>query len=149
MSIFGIAIQQAQLKKRSEYLVKKRKHIYIEPVKGIEKARQDVNQYCALLNTLTATRTGMLKSFIPGTAQFTVRRKCDIALTIFKGLLDKIETALKNGKPITPTPRIKKSISDEVIVREPVYKSPISQPYQKTHRTHSLRNYQPETLRLS
>lgn len=138
MSIFGITKQQARLKKRAEDLARQRRKIYIEPVRGVRSATKEVNHYCNLLNTLTKKRSNLIKSFIPGTQQFAIRKKCSESLNALSKLLNQVEHNLKYGRPYMPVFQtndrsLKKSLSDtEAYNLEKYYKSPISQPYERT-----------------
>jgi hypothetical protein len=132
MAIFGITQQQAHLKKRAEDLAKQRRNVFIEPVKGIKTAARDANHCCELLNVITATRTGMLKSFIPFTTAFRRRRECAEKLQRLSGLLDLVERRLKHGKAYVPAPQVcgtalKKSYSDSC-VQPVIYRSPLAPP---------------------
>jgi hypothetical protein len=140
MAIFAITQQQFHLKKRAEELAKLCIGLDITPVKGIRAATQAVNQSCALLNIMTASRGGMLRSFLPFTKEFNLRCQCSHNMNKLKRLLNEAEFNIKKAQhPLLASSiyntRLKKSYSDEG-----VYSSPISQPWHRK-KTSSDDNY--------
>lgn len=133
---FLISLQQEKLKTRAVNLAQRKLGLHAKPVNGVKSATIEVNDACKCFKDKTLSPFNKIKSFIPGTKAFRLRLICANRLQHLNKLLDKVEIAIANGKPIPPnlnqvngSKSIKKSYSDtDIIVKERTYKSPISQP---------------------
>lgn len=133
INIFRIKSQQEKLKRKRDTLIKRARHYDVMPIRGYKKAKEELNDGCALFNARTKTPLGKIKSFIPGTAEFNYRITAAVRIEAFDKKLNALENAIEHATPKCSNPRyvngskaIKKSFS--CTDGDIVYSSPINHP---------------------